>query len=67
VCACVRISKRRNLRVTHVAFDYTAPAEVFLAKPAKLCCNKYRRFATAAEALRFALEDLRTPKASVRG
>jgi hypothetical protein len=37
--------------------------ERFLAKPAKLCHNKYRRFATAAEALRFAVEDLRTPKA----
>ena len=43
------------------AFDYNAPAELFLAKPAKGCRTKYRRFATAAEA-RFAVEDLRTPK-----
>jgi hypothetical protein len=45
------------------SFDYNAPAELFLAKPAKLCRTKYRRFATAAEALRFAIEDLQTPKA----
>jgi hypothetical protein len=24
------------------SFEYTAPAEVFLAKPAELCRNKYR-------------------------
>jgi hypothetical protein len=46
-----------------MTFDYNAPAELFLAKPAKLCRSKYRRFATAAEALRFAVEVLRTPKA----
>ena len=44
-------------------FDYSAPAELFLAKPARLCRNKYRQFATAAEALRFAVEELRIPKA----
>jgi hypothetical protein len=44
-------------------FDYNAPAELFLAKPAKGCRTKYRRFATAAEALRYAVEDLRIPKA----
>ena len=43
-------------------FDYNAPAELFLAKPAKGCRTKYRRFATAAEALRYAIEGLRTPK-----
>jgi hypothetical protein len=47
-------------------FDYNAPAELFLAKPAKGSRIKYRRFATAAEALRYAVEDLRTPKASAR-
>jgi hypothetical protein len=46
-----------------MSFDYDAPAELFLAKPAKLCRSKYRRFPTAAEALRFAVEDLRTPMA----
>jgi hypothetical protein len=45
------------------SFDYNAPAELFLAKPAKGCRTKYRRFATAAEALRYAVEDLRAPKA----
>ena len=45
------------------AFDYNAPAELFLSKPAKGCRTKYRRFATAAEALRYAIEDLRRPKA----
>ncbi len=45
------------------SFDYNAPAELFLAKRAKGCRTKYRRFATAAEALRYAVEDLRTPKA----
>ena len=45
------------------SFDYNAPAELFLSKPAKGSRTKYRRFATAAEALRYAVEDLRTPKA----
>ena len=44
------------------SFDYNAPAELFLAKPIKGSRTKYRRFATAAEALRYAVEDLRTPK-----
>ena len=45
------------------SFDYNAPAELFLSKPAKGSRTKYRPFATAAEAVRFAVEDLRTPKA----
>src|ERR1700722_5437170 len=45
------------------SFDYSAPAELFLAKPMKGSRTKYRRFATAAEAIRYAVEDLRTPKA----
>src|SRR6476646_21016 len=44
-------------------FDYSAPAELFLAKPAKGSRTKYWRFATAAEAIRYAVETLRTPKA----
>jgi hypothetical protein len=43
--------------------DYTAPAELFLAKRTKNSRENYRRFATAAEAIRYAVEDLRTPKA----
>jgi hypothetical protein len=41
------------------SFDYNAPAELFLSKPTKGSRTKYRRFATAAEALRYAVEDLR--------
>ena len=44
-------------------FDYNAPAELFLAKRTKSRRAKYRRFATAAEAIRYAVEVLRTPKA----
>ena len=43
-------------------FDYNAPAELFLAKRTKSSRENYRRFATAAEAIRYAVEDLRTPK-----
>jgi hypothetical protein len=43
-------------------FDYHAPAELFLAKPMKGSRTKYRRFAAAAEAIRYAVEDLRTPQ-----
>jgi hypothetical protein len=46
-----------------VPFDYTAPAELFLAKRTKSSRENYRRFATAAEAIRYAVEDLRTPRA----
>jgi hypothetical protein len=44
-------------------FDYSAPAELFLAKRTKSRRENYRRFATAAEAIRYAVEILRTPKA----
>jgi hypothetical protein len=44
-------------------FDYNAPAELFLAKRTKTSRENYRRFATAAEAIRYAVETLRTPKA----
>jgi hypothetical protein len=44
-------------------FDYSAPAELFLAKRTKSRRENYRRFATAAEALRYAVEELQTPKA----
>jgi hypothetical protein len=42
-----------------MSFDYKAPAGLFLSKVAKGSL-KYRRFATAAEALRFAIEELHT-------
>ena len=46
-----------------MSFDYAAPAELFLSKQPKNSRIKYRRFATAAEAIRYAVEDLRTPRA----
>jgi hypothetical protein len=46
-----------------MAFDYNAPAALFLAKRSKHRRENYRRFATAAEAIRYAVEGLRTPKA----
>ena len=51
------------LEPRHAAFDYNAPAELFLAKRAKGRRENYRRFATAAQAIRYAVEILRTPKA----
>ena len=44
--------------MTHSLFDYSAPSELFLAKRTKSRRAKYRRFATAAEAIRYAVEDL---------
>jgi hypothetical protein len=44
-------------------FDYNAPAELFLAKRTKRSRENYQRFATAAEAIRYAVETLRTAKA----
>jgi Arc/MetJ-type ribon-helix-helix transcriptional regulator len=46
-----------------MSFDYNAPAELFLSKRIGNRREKYRRFATAAEAIRYAIEELRTPKA----
>ena len=42
-----------------MAFDYDAPAELFMAKRKGGARQPlgYRRFATAAEAIRFAIED----------
>ena len=57
--APVRIAALRP----RMSFDYKAPAELFLAKPMKGSRTKYQRFATAAEAIRYAVEDLRTPRA----
>jgi hypothetical protein len=43
-----------------MSFDYTAPAELFLAKRPKNGRKNYERFTTAAEAIRYAVEDLQT-------
>ena len=42
-----------------IAFDYSSPAELFLAKRRGRHTD-YRRFATATEAIRYAVEELRT-------
>jgi hypothetical protein len=39
-------------------FDYSVPAEVFALKRNKYGPVTYRRFKTAAEAIRYAVEDL---------
>ena len=41
-------------------FDYKTPAELFLSKRTGRGRTKYRRFTTAAEAIRYAVEELRT-------
>jgi hypothetical protein len=43
-----------------MSFDYNVPAELFLAKRPKNGRENYRRFATAAEAIRYVVETLRT-------
>jgi hypothetical protein len=42
-----------------IAFDYSSPAELYLSKRGRRHTD-YRRFATAAEAIRYAVEELRT-------
>ena len=44
-----------------------APAELFLAKRTKSSHDNDRRFATAAEAIRYTVEDLRTPRVFALG
>ena len=42
-----------------VAFDYSSPAELYLSRRRGRHAD-YRRFVTAAEAIRYAVEELRT-------
>jgi Arc/MetJ-type ribon-helix-helix transcriptional regulator len=42
-----------------IAFDYSLPAELYLSRRTGRHTD-YRRFATAAEAIRYAVEELRT-------
>ena len=44
-----------------MAFDYDSPAELFMPKQKGIrrrAAPRYRRFATAAEAIRFAVEEM---------
>jgi hypothetical protein len=44
-----------------MAFDYDSPAELFMPKHkgiGRRAAPRYRRFATAAEAIRFAVEEM---------
>ena len=41
-----------------IAFDYNSPAELYLSRPRRH--TDYRRFATAAEAIHYAVDELRT-------
>ena len=42
-----------------IAFDYNSPAELYLSRPTGRHTD-YRRFATAAEAIHYAVEELST-------
>src|SRR6201987_3891490 len=42
-----------------IAFDYSSPAELYLSRRRRRHTD-YRRFATAAQAIRYAFEELRT-------
>ena len=44
-----------------IAFDYSSPAELYLSRRRGRHTD-YRRFATAAEAIRYAVEELRTSR-----
>ena len=66
---CARVSKGPGLRCLFrarptvsrqgIAFDYNSPAELYLSR-GRGRHTDYRRFATAAEAIRYAVEELRT-------
>jgi hypothetical protein len=47
-----------------IAFDYSSPAELYLSRRRGRHTD-YRRFATAAEAIRYAVEELRTRRSLV--
>ena len=50
---------RPTVSLQGIAFDYSSPAELYLSRRRGRHTD-YRRFATAAEAIRYAVEELRT-------
>ena len=51
-------SERSTLSHQNITFDYSSPAELYLSKRGRRH-TEYRRFATAAEAIGYAVEELR--------
>jgi hypothetical protein len=52
-------AERPNVSHQGIAFDYSSPAELYLSRRRRRHTD-YRRFATAAQAIRYAFEQLRT-------
>jgi hypothetical protein len=50
---------RPTVSLQGIAFDYSSPAELYLSRRRGRHTD-YRRFATATEAIRYAVEELRT-------
>jgi hypothetical protein len=54
----MRFRERPTVSREGTAFDYSSPAELYLSKRGRRH-TEYRRFATAAEAIGYAVEELR--------